>query len=73
MALHLVGSRLRFYPEMKYIYSKLTYLLSYFIRAPARTILSKFAGIKYHKYLSSFSLCYTALSHPILYHYYTIL
>ena len=28
MTLLLVGSRLRFYPEMKYIYDKLTYLLT---------------------------------------------
>ena len=38
-----------------------TYWLTYFIQAPARTILSKlpYAGLKYHKYLSRSSLCYT--------------
>ena len=44
----------------------LTYLLTDFIRAPSLAILSKFAGLKYHKYLSRSSLCYTILSYPIL-------
>ena len=34
----------------------ITYWLTYFIRAP---ILSKFAGLKYHKCMSSSSICYT--------------
>ena len=44
----------------------ITYCLTYFIQAPAQTILSKFAGLKYHKCLSSSSLYYTLLSYPIL-------
>ena len=45
-----------------------TYWLTYFIRAPARTILSKFVGLKHHKCFSRSSLCYTILSYSILYH-----
>ena len=37
----------------------ITYWLTYFIRAPARTILRKFASLKYDKCLSSSSLCDT--------------
>ena len=42
-----------------------------FIRASSRTILSNFAVLKYHKYLSSSSLCCLILSYTIS--YYTIL
>ena len=39
----------------------LNYLLAHFTQAPAWTILSKFAGLEYQKYLSSSSICCTIL------------
>ena len=43
-------------------------------RSSVRTVLNKLAGLKYHKYLSSSSICFTLLSYPLVYHtilYYT--
>ena len=53
--------------KIKLLPSFVTYLttylntcwLEYFIRALARTILSKFSGLKYHTCLSNSSLCNT--------------